>query len=135
VTLNDLLMAKDINPENVLVFRHRPNEPELNKILPWLAAEKPDYFNAYQQTQRERLERVMEALTGVGYVASFIGREPGKAIFVGLYSIASSRPLSFKAFWEIPAHIAMKPFGMKGWHTVDAKRPKILWFDLVLNDF
>lgn len=66
------------------MLRHRPFEPDLNTVLPWLAAEKPDVFNAYQQTQGEKLEKVM---TGAAYVVSFIGHEPGKAIFVGLYSI------------------------------------------------
>lgn len=51
MNLNDLLRTKSLDPQHVLVFRHRPMEPELNKVLPWLAAEKPDVFNAYQQTQ------------------------------------------------------------------------------------
>src|SRR5664279_2906610 len=89
--LNDLLRKKEIDPRQVLVFRHRPFEPELNKVRPWLAAAKPDVFNAYQQTQKERLERVM---TGAAYVASFIGHKPGKALFVGLYSIGASKPIT-----------------------------------------
>ena len=43
--LNDLLHSKDIDPQRVLVLRHRPNAPQLNKALPWLAAEKPDIFS------------------------------------------------------------------------------------------
>jgi hypothetical protein len=86
------------------VFRQRPQESELNKVLPWLAAEKPELFNAYQQTQGgEKVERAMQTLTGLGYVASFIGREPGKGLFVGLYSIAASKPLTFEEFWQVPA--------------------------------
>ena len=100
MNLNDLLQGKDIDPRHVLVLRHRPNEPELNKVFPWLAAEKPDAFNAYQQTQGERVERAMQAMTGTGYVASFMGREPGKALFVGLYSIGESKPLSREEFWR-----------------------------------
>jgi hypothetical protein len=79
MNLNDLLKGKGIDPQHVLVLRHRPNEPELNKILPWLAAEKPDVFNAYQQTQGERVERAMQAMKDIGYVASFLGREPGNS--------------------------------------------------------
>lgn len=48
---NDLLTAKGIDPKRVLVFRHTPKEPQLRKVLPWLAAEKPDVYNAYQQVQ------------------------------------------------------------------------------------
>ena len=46
MNLTDLLRGKDIDPQQVLVLRHRPWEPELNKVLPWLAAEKPNVFNA-----------------------------------------------------------------------------------------
>jgi hypothetical protein len=134
MNLNDLLRGDGIDPQHVLVFRHRPHEPELNKVLPWLAAEKPDVFNAYQQTQKRRVERVIEKMTGSGYVASFIGREPGKALFIGLYSIESSRPLTYRQFWQIPAYIEMKTFGIKGWTRDDGVKT-VLWFDLALTDF
>ena len=97
MNLNDLMLGKSIDPQKVLVFRHRPHEPGLCRVLPWLAAERPDIFNAYQQTQGEKVERAMEAMTGAGYVASFIGHEPGKALFVGLYSIGASKALNHKA--------------------------------------
>jgi hypothetical protein len=129
MTLNDLLRSKDIDPQKVLVMRHRPREPELNKVLPWLAAERPDVFNAYQQTQGEKVER---AMTSAEYVASFIGREAGKAVFVGLYAIGASKPLTHEEFWRVPAYIEMKAFGMSG---ISGDRSTILWFDLSLTDF
>ena len=89
--LKDLLIAKGIDPRQVLVLRHRPSEPRFNKALRRWAAEKPDMFNAYPQTQTRKVEK---AMTGAGYVASFIGHAPGKALFVGLYSIGASRPLT-----------------------------------------
>jgi hypothetical protein len=135
MNLNDLLLGKGIHPQHVLVLRHRPHEPELNKVLPWLAAERPDIFNAYQQTQGEKLERAMQAMTAAGFVASFIGREPGKALFVGLYSITAWKPLTYDEFWQVPAYIEMKKFGMKGWETQEAGRTSVLWFDLTLTDF
>lgn len=135
MNLNDLLRSKDIDPHRVLVFRHRPREPELNKVLPWLAAERAEVFNAYQQTQGEVLERVIESIKGIGYVASFIGHKPGKALFVGLYSIVGSKPLTHKMFWQVPAHIEMKAFGMKGWYVEEGGRPTVRWFDLVLTPF
>ncbi len=46
MTLNDLLRRQDIDPEAVIVMRHRPHEGELNRVLPWLAAERPEVFNA-----------------------------------------------------------------------------------------
>lgn len=76
----------------------------------------------------------MQLITGTGYVASFIGREPGKALFVGLHSIEASKPMTYEEFWQVPAYIEMKDFGMKGWDTKES-RPFGLWFDLTLTDF
>ncbi len=133
MNLNDLFEIKKIDPKHVLVLRHRPPEPELNKVLPRLAAEKPDVFNAYQQTQGERLENVMANMSGSGYVASFIGHEPGKAVFIGLYSIGKTKPLTLKQYWQVPAYMKMKTFGMRGFTGEDV-RHSILWFDLVLTE-
>ena len=71
MTLNDLLQRQGIDPKNVIVLRHRPEEPELRRVLPWLAADKPQVFNAYQRAHRPRLE---QALTHVLHVASFIAQ-------------------------------------------------------------
>ncbi len=129
MTLNDLLQGSQIDPKRVLVFRHRPREPQLRKVLPWLAGERPDVFNAYQQTQSPSLERVMSSLAGSGWVASFIGHSPGRAIFVGLYAIDGLRPLTFDEFWRVPAYVEMKKFGMKGWARKEDKKSQ-MWFDL-----
>jgi hypothetical protein len=130
MNFNDLLGSKGIDPQHVLVMRHRPREPELNKVLPWLAAEEPDVFNAYQQTQGEKVER---AMLGAKYVASFIGHEPGKALFIGLYAIGDTRRLSYKQYWQVPANVRMKEFGMVGFKR--GSRKACLWFDLALQDF
>ncbi len=127
--LNDLLDKKGIDPRQVLVFRHRPFEPELNKRLGWLAVAAPDVFNAYQQTQSEKVEK---AMAGCSYVASFIGHEAGKALFVGLYSVGASKPLTFDEYWRVPAYIELKKLGMKGF---GGERPSVLWFELGLTDF
>ena len=111
MNLTGLLTGKGIDPRGVLVLRHRPTEPRLNDVMPWLAAEKPEVFNAYQQTQGEKLER---AMTGAKYVASFLGREPGRALFVELYEIGAWPPLTFVEYWKVPAYAEMKEFGMHG---------------------
>jgi hypothetical protein len=135
MNLGDLLARESIDPRSVIVMRHRPAEPELNKVLRWLATDKPEVFNAYQQTQGPKLEKVMSALQGVGFVASFIGHEPGKAIYVGLYRLGvSSKPLTLSEYWQVPAYIEMKAFGMRGF-TPDRGRASLLWFDLCLTDF
>ncbi|MBI3210789.1 MAG: GIY-YIG nuclease family protein [Candidatus Solibacter usitatus] len=86
-------------------------------------------YNAYQQTQGEAAEKAMQRAS---HVASFIGHQPGKALFTGLYSIGASKPLTFEEYWRVPQYVEMKKFGMKGFL---GDRPSVLWFDLVLTDF
>jgi hypothetical protein len=127
LNLNDLLDKKGIDPKQVLAFRHWPRELELRHVLGWLAAEQPDVFNAYQQTQYEKQEKAMKK---AAYLASFIGYKPHLALFVGLYSIRGSRPISREEFWQIPANIELKKWGMS-----DFPESSVLLFDLALTDF
>ncbi len=131
MNLTDLFQKEGIDPQQVLVLRHRPSEPQFNKVLPWLAAEKPDMYNAYQQTQGEKLEKAMQS---AAYVASFIGHQAGKALFVGLYSIGKTKPLTYKEFWQIPAYIELGKLGMRGF-AKDSDRTSCLWFDLAPQEF
>ena len=132
VNLNDLLTSKGIDPKQrkqVLVMRHRPHERKLRRVLPWLAAEKPILFNAYQHTQRPQQEK---SLAQAKYLASFIGNEPGKAVFIGLYKVGPSCPLSYTKFWRIQAHQELSKLGMKGF--VSGERRSCLRFDLELTE-
>jgi phosphoribosylamine-glycine ligase len=106
--LNDLLLRKGIDPHEVIVFRHRPSEPELNKVLPLLAADKPDLVNAYQQTHGRKVEK---SLTKASYVASFVAHGGRKALFVGLYKIGKTKPLTHAQFWRVPAYVELKKWG------------------------
>ncbi len=128
--LNDLLEKRGIDPSRVLVLRHTPSEPMLKRALPWLAIERPELFNAYQQTQTKIIQPAMEKLSGNGYVASFIGHETGRALFIG-----TSRPLTYEEYWQIPEYIEMqRNFGMIGFTQDEARRRgNILWFDLEYN--
>lgn len=74
----------------------------------------------------------MVSMIGSGCVASFIGHEPGKALFIGLYSIGKTKPLTLKQYWQIPAYTEMQAFGMRGF--TGEKRKSLLWFDLVPTD-
>ena len=130
MNLNDLFRDKGIDPREVLVFRHRPTEPQLMKVFPFLAADKPDLFNAYQQTHGAKVEK---AMTTARYIASFIAYGGGKALFVGLYKIGNTRPLTHAQYWKIPAYVELKRLGMTGFLT--NSRPSCLWFDLKLMDF
>ncbi len=127
---NDLLKLKGIDPSTVLVMRHRPFEPELRKVLPWLAAERPATYNAYQQTQVS--PRSEGALQRAQFLASFIGHQSRKAVFVGLYRRGSAEPLTFEQYWSKPEYLEMKPFGIRGFQR---ERDAILLFDLQVTDF
>jgi hypothetical protein len=128
VQLNDLLQKHGIPPATVLVVRHRPQEPKLRKVLPWLAAEKPDLYNAYQQAQFPKVEK---AFTRAKYIASFIGVDPGTALFAGLYAVKGWHSLDSDGYWQISANRELHDsFGMAGF---GGERPTTLWFDLVLR--
>jgi hypothetical protein len=131
--LNDLLRKNGIDPEQVVVLRHSPKEPRLNRVIGHLAANRPDLFNAYQQTQSVQAEQTMKN-PKARYIASFIGHEPGNALFVGLYAMGASRPLTREEYWQIPACVELKEkYGMIGFSNEDT-RFTILWFDLILTD-
>ena len=123
MTLNELLVNEKIDPRVAIILRHRPTSPELRKKLPWLAAERPDVFNAYQQQQGEPLEKALTNLAGSGFVASFIGHEPGRALFVGLYSIESAKQVS-------PADLARKPAFDELTKLGSNTTLRPIWFDL-----
>lgn len=126
---NDLLRSRDIPADGVLVMRHRPTEPGLRKALPWLAEEKPDVFNAYQQTQTPRAE---QSLLKAKYLASFIGSDAGRATFAGLYKVGSTKRLDGEQFRKIPAYKLLKTLGHIGF---TGKRPSVLWFDMEPTEF
>lgn len=131
--LNFLLSANGINQHNVIVMRHRPQEPKLAKIIGWLAAEKPEVFNAYQQTQDEKVEKAMCTLVNKGYIASFIAHGSGQALFVGIYKIGAFTPLSVNEYWKVQAYIEMKEFGLVGFEPRHGRK-NILWFDMTLTE-
>lgn len=96
LSFNDALEKIEVDPHMVIAMRHRPTEAALRKILPWLLQERPDLYNAYQQTQGAIVETAMKKLIGNGYIASFIGQNPGTAHFAGLYRIGETKPLTRK---------------------------------------
>lgn len=132
MNLNDLLEKNGIDPAKVLVFRHRLKEQALHNALPWLAAEKPDYYNAIQQTQGPKAEG---ALLRAEYVASFIGHTGGQALFVGLYKIGKHRTLTYDQYWAVPAYKEMKQlYGLLGFRPQPQDSQTVLWFDMALME-
>jgi hypothetical protein len=133
---NDLITKEGIDLSQVLVLRHTPKERALRKVLPWLAAERPDLFNAFQQTQGSL--RVKSDLLKARFVASFIGWNTAKqhshtALFIGLYRVGKHQPLTHNQFWDLPAHQELRDYGMLG--LGEDSRPSVLWFDMERIDF
>lgn len=126
VELNDLLRKHGVDPKQTLVFRHSPPEKEFRKVFPWLAAERHDLFDAYQRNQDPRLEK---ALTGTQFVASFIGHQSDRALFIGLYEVKGSTELTMTEFLQRPEVIELRGLGM-GVPPEDKFQPYRRWFDM-----
>jgi hypothetical protein len=119
---NDLLKELSIEPKSTLVIRHRPEERDLRRVLPWLAVARPDVFNAYQQTQPPRVERQM---LKASHIASFIGDRPGRALFVGMFENRGNKLTDLTDRLRHAAASELPKYG----HA--HKDRKCLWFDLV----
>ncbi|MGN6364743.1 GIY-YIG nuclease family protein [Asticcacaulis taihuensis] len=131
ITFNDLLRSQGIDPSDVIVMRHRPYEPDLNRVFAWLASEHHDLFTAYQSAHFVKAE---SALKKAKYLAAFVGQEPGKALFVCLYQIEGFNQISHETYWAIPENQELKAKGMTGWTDI-VGRPSTAWFDLRTLDF
>ncbi len=127
LTLNRLLEDSGVDLRQVVVFRHRPWEPALNRVFDWIVSERRDLFESYQDTHGPRAEG---ALLNARYVASFIRHGPKKALFVGLYEIASHRTLTVAEYQERPAHQELMAHGMGGDMSSDG-REHVVEFNLV----
>jgi hypothetical protein len=125
--LNDLLNEHGINPATCLVLRHRPPETQMRRVLPWLAAEQPDVFNMYQRTQSSKVEQQMKRAESV---AAFIGHEPARAIFVGLYEMRGYKELSRERINKLPEQRALSSHSGDCVELLDRQ----LLFDLSLTD-
>lgn len=131
LTLNKLLEESGIALGDVLVFRHRPWEPALNKVFDWIVAERPELFDCYQSTHGQRTEA---ALARADYVASFIRYRPGQALFVGLYKVHGQRSLPVDECVARALHRELMIHGLTG-DKATIGRTNILEFDLRLTDW
>jgi GIY-YIG catalytic domain len=90
-------------------------------------------IGAIQRVSIEPLPEAGKAMARAKYLASLIGHEPGKAVFVGLYSVGQSRLVSRDEFWQMSANQEVHKRGMTGWSSED-DRPSCLWFQLDVTD-
>lgn len=125
--LNDLLVKSGIDPPTVMVMRHRPTEKELRKALAGLAADRPETYNAYQSIHDETVEA---SLLRKAWLASFIGHQPGSALFVGMYRVEGCRRISAKEYLRNPANRRLVELGSRP--PRPGRTP--LWFELKCAD-
>jgi hypothetical protein len=125
IGLNDLLEDVGLQSASTLVMRHRPLEPSLRKVLPWLIADRPDLFLAFQSEHSPTVERMLKKASTL---ASFVADGAGRALFVGIYAVRGYHQITHKRIWAIPENQELKALGMRG------PRPEHnpLWFDLEL---
>ncbi len=123
IDLNDLLTKSGLDPATVMVMRHRPAEKDLRAVLPWLAAERPAVYNAFQCNHSEVVEK---ALSKARYLVSFIGHEAGRAVFVGVYEVARYEVVSVDRFWALPGNAELRVLGISG----PKDERDSFWFDL-----
>lgn len=129
LTLNQLLETSGIALREVLVFRHRPWEPVLNRVFDNIVSQRRDLFECYQSTHGANTE---SALKRAKYVASFIRYRPKQALFVGLYERAAQRTLTVTESQSRKLHRELMSLGMGGAKAIDA-RDTVIEFDLKLT--
>ena len=130
--LNYLLSRKSIDTSKVLVMRHVPPEPRLRRALPWLAADEPEIYNAYQRGQSEG--KAGKKLAKAAYLASFIGLDPREALFVGVYRVGAHRLISYHDFWNVPEVKELGKLGLAPTLRKEENFPSELWFGLQPTD-
>ena len=126
LTFNELLVRSGVKLEETLVFRHRPIEPQLNKVFDVIVGEHPELFDCYQSSHGPRTEA---ALSRAKFLASFVRFGPGLALFAGLYRVAGGRFLTVEEHRSNPLHQQLIDLGMGG-AFASTGRNQIFAFDL-----
>jgi hypothetical protein len=95
--LSQVMRAEGLEPERSTLILHRPKPPGLRRLLPWIAAEQPEVFDAYQSVHSRPAQAT---LRGRPVTLSFVTVGEGRLAFAGAFAvaIAGERPL-----WEIYA--------------------------------
>lgn len=130
-TFNGALQESGVDLREVVVFRHRPYEPALNRVFEWIAAERSDLYDCYQSTHAPRVEA---ALSRAKYVASFLRHGGGLSVFVGLHEVRSQRTITVEECLARPAHRELTSLGMVGIKASD-QRTHVQEFDLPTVDW
>lgn len=114
VDFKDFLEKRGYDLARVMVMRHRPMESALRRVLPWLAAEQPTVYNAFQCTQRPDAEK---ALMKADIVASFSCRTARLVTFLRGREVLLRQVLSPRFSTQPLVHSCARcrPRGSTGW--------------------
>ena len=99
VTFNGLLETCGLRPQDVSVILHTPKPRKLHRVLPWLASERPDLFDAYQSVHSTNAE---STLRNRPFAAAFVSDGKGGMCFVGLYDVAAAEYLPTSEIYADP---------------------------------
>lgn len=125
LTFLDMMQKHGIDPATTLVMRHRPEQPSLARVLPWLVDEHPEAFNAYQSTQYPRQQKQFEKAE---FLASFLAMNAGEAVFVGFYRMASpelysrKRAMADRAFMKLVEYGFPTPAVSMKWYPLKLQK-------------
>ena len=125
--LNQLLALEGLELSKLRVAgaRHVPSAPNLQRVLPWLAAERHELYNAYQRAQKPGATVFRTA----DYLVSCISHPKG-ALFIGIYKVAGYRAMSFEEYWRLPCNEELRKLGM----TWESEAGGVAWFNLELQN-
>lgn len=93
--LNDLLRGAGLEPEHCTVMLHSPREPRLRRLLPHLAAARPDLFDAFQSSHAGP---ATATLRGRSHTVAFVALEGGDCVLVGVYAQSGCTPRTLQ--WQ-----------------------------------
>ncbi|MEO0911503.1 MAG: GIY-YIG nuclease family protein [Pseudomonadota bacterium] len=102
--LNTLLREAGLAPEACAVMLHTPQKPKLRRMLPWLAAERPDVFATYQSVHVRNVEPTLKARRNV---VVFLDIGAGRQVLAGLYAVEGWEERPLEALDADPAFIAL----------------------------
>ncbi len=108
VRLNVLLRDAGIAPEETAVILHTPKTPTLRRRLPWLAAERPDIFNAYQSIHSDSEGATLKTRR---FLLSFVWISDGRQVFVSAYNVEGWEDWDLDRLDGAPAFAALAEMG------------------------
>jgi len=86
LTLTNILTLTGRDPRDISVILHRATQPRLREMLPWMVANRPDLFDAYQSVHSDRASAT---LTSRRFAASFVPLGDDQLVFAGMYEITA----------------------------------------------